>query len=97
MIDFWSGWPSPTVGLVFLGIALLLVAVIWSMKRHRSPKLKIEHVAGIEDLMPSLAGLTLGTAVAGNSVKVLENGAFFDVLIERIAAAEKSVHFETFL
>ena len=35
--------------------------------------------------------------MAGNSVEVLENGAFFDVLIERIAAAEKSVHFETFL
>ena len=97
MTDFWTGWPSPTIGLVFMGIALLLVAVIWSMKRHRSPKLKIEHAAGIEDLMPSLAGLTLGTAVAGNSVEVLENGAFFDVLIERIAAAEKSVHFETFL
>ena len=47
--------------------------------------------------MPSLAGLTLGTAVAGNSVEVLENGAFFDVLIERIRAAEQSVHFETFL
>ena len=76
MTDFWTGWPSPTIGLVFMGIALLLVAVIWSMKRHRSPKLKIEHAAGIEDLMPSLAGLTLGTAVAGNSVEVLENGAF---------------------
>ena len=97
MIDSWTDWLSPAVGLVFLGIALLLVAVIWSMKRHRSPKLKIEHAACIEDLIPSLAGLTLGTAVAGNSVEVLENGAFFDVLIERIAAAQKSVHFETFL
>ena len=47
--------------------------------------------------MPILAGLTLGTAVAGNSVEVLENGAFFDVLIERIGAARQSVHFETFL
>ena len=35
--------------------------------------------------------------MAGNSVEVLENGAFFDVLIERIRGAEKSVHFETFL
>ena len=97
MNDYWAGWFSPAVALVFLGIALLLVAVIWSMKRHRSPKLKIESGASIEDLMPSLAGLTLGTAVAGNSVEVLENGAFFDVLIERIAVAQKSVHFETFL
>ena len=97
MTDSWTGWFSPAVALVFLGIATLLVVVIWSIKRHRSPKLKIECGASIEDLMPSLAGLTLGTAVAGNSVEVLENGAFFDVLIECIAAAQKSVHFETFL
>ena len=97
MTDCWTGWFSPAVALVFVGIALLLVIVIWSMKRHRSPKLKIESGASIEDLMPSLAGLSLGTAVAGNSVEVLENGAFFEVLLERIAAAQKSVHFETFL
>ena len=48
-------------------------------------------------LVPSLAGLTLGTAVDGNSVEVFENGAFFDVLLERIGGAEHSVHFETFL
>jgi cardiolipin synthase len=47
--------------------------------------------------MPTLAGLTLGTAVAGNQAEVHENGAFFDVLIGRIQAAAKSVHFETFL
>ena len=47
--------------------------------------------------MTSLAGLTLSTAVAGNSVEVLENGAFFDVLLQRIGSAEKTVHFETFL
>jgi cardiolipin synthase A/B len=30
-------------------------------------------------------------------VEVYENGAFFDVMLERIRAAEHSVHFETFL
>ena len=97
MADSWTGWFSPAVAMVSLGIVTLLMIVIWSIKRHRSPKLKIECSASIEDLMPSLAGLTLGTSVAGNSVEVLENGAFFEVLLERIAAAEKSVHFETFL
>ena len=97
MIDSFLGGLSPVFALVLFGIALLLVVVIWSIKRHRSPKLKIECGASIEDLMPSLAGLALGTAVAGNAVEVLENGAFFDVLLERIRAAEKSVHFETFL
>ncbi len=82
---------------VFLGVATLLGLVIWSIKRHNSPKLKIESCDSIDELIPSLAGLTLSAAVAGNSVKLLENGAFFDVLIERIGAAQKTVHFETFL
>ena len=76
---------------------ILLVLVVWSIRRHRDPDLHIECDAPIDELMPSLAGLTLGTAVAGNRVEVLENGAFFDVLIERIRAARQSVHFETFL
>jgi cardiolipin synthase len=82
---------------LFLGLATLLGLVIWSIKRHNSPKLKIDSCESIDDLIPSLAGLTLSAAVAGNSVKLLENGAFFDVLIERIGAAQQNVHFETFL
>ena len=78
-------------------LIVLLVLVIWSIRRHRDPNLHIETDWPIEKLVPSLAGLTLSTAVAGNSVEVLENGAFFDLLLERIGAAGKSVHFETFL
>src|SRR5687768_3424645 len=85
------------VAAAFVCLVLLLSIVIWSIKRHRDPKLHIECSASIDELMPSLAGLTLGTAVGGNSVEVLENGAFFDVLLERIRSAQKSVHFETFL
>ena len=83
--------------LIIFGIVIFFVAVIWSMKRHRNPTLRIECDDAIEDLVPSLAGLTLSAAVEGNSVEVLENGAFFDVLIEEIAAAKHSVHFESFL
>lgn len=84
-------------GLVLLGVLVLLGIVIWSIRRHRDPVLQVESDWPIDRLVPSLAGLTLGTAVAGNSVEVLENGAFFDVVVERIRAAEHSVHFETFL
>jgi cardiolipin synthase A/B len=81
-----------------LGIIITLMGlVIWSIKRHRNPKLKIECGDSIATLMPSLAGLSLGSVTAGNSVELLENGRFFDVLIERIGAAEQTVHFETFL
>jgi cardiolipin synthase len=82
---------------VLLALVLILVLVIWSIRRHRDPSLKIDCDDPIGELMPSLSGLTLGTAVAGNKVEVHENGAFYDVLIERIRAARQSVHFETYL
>lgn len=86
---FWIGLAA--------AVAVLLLVMLWSARRHRSPVLNIECDASIDTLMASMAGLTLGTAVPGNKVEVLENGAFFDVLIERIGAARHTVHFETFL
>ena len=87
----------PLVPLVVLVVIALLVVIIWSIRRHRDPDLRIESDSPIDDLIPTLAGLTLSTPVAGNSVEIIENGAFFDVLLERIAAAQKTVHLETFL
>lgn len=86
---FWGGM------LAMLVVVQLLV--IWSIRRHRDPSLKIECDHPIEELMPSLSGLTLGSALGGNRYTVHENGAFFDVLVERIGAARQTVHFETFL
>jgi cardiolipin synthase len=87
--SFWGG--------MLLALVVVQILVIWSIRRHRDPSLKIDCDAPIDRLMPSLSGLTLGTAVAGNRVEVHENGAFFDVLLERIRSARYSVHFETFL
>ena len=86
---FWGG--------LLLGPVIFLAVVIWSIRRHKDPDLDIECDWPIDELMPTLAGLTLGTAVAGNHAEVHENGALFDVLIDRIQAAQESVHFETFL
>ena len=96
MIESFQETPS-LILLVFLGIVALLVVVIWSIRRHKSPKLHVDCDASIQDLVPTLAGLTLSTPTHGNSVEVLVNGAFWDVLIPRIQAAEHSVSFETFL
>ena len=84
-------------GALLLALVCVQIAVIWSIRRHRDPGLRIDCESSIDKLMPSLSGLTLGTAAAGNRVDVLENGAFFDVLLARIGAARQSVHFETFL
>ena len=89
---FWGG-----LLLGLLGLITLLAIAIWSIRRHRDPDLKIECDLPIDQLMPTLAGLTLSSAVAGNKAEVLENGGYFDVMIGRIQAAERSVHFETFL
>ncbi|MDP1953218.1 MAG: phospholipase D-like domain-containing protein [Polaromonas sp.] len=97
MMDAFLGSAAHGAMALLLGMVTLLGAVIWSIKRHRSPKLKIECDASIATLMPSLAGLTLGSVTAGNSVELLENGAFFDVLIKRMGTAQQTVHFETFL
>ena len=88
----------PVVVLALLvAVILILLLIIWSIKRHRNPHLRIESDAPIEDLVTSLAGLSLGTPIAGNSAEILENGEFFDVLLNDIAAAKRSVHFEAFL
>jgi cardiolipin synthase len=87
---------SPWIWLPLL-VIIVLVLFIWSLKRARAPNLKIESDYPIDELTASLAGLTLGTAIPGNSVEVFENGAFFDALIEGIRSARYSVHFETFL
>ena len=94
-----SSWDALSAVAVvgFIGLVLLLSIIIWSIRSHRDPKLQIDCDSPIDELIPSLAGLTLGTAVRGNSVEVFENGAFFDVLLARIRSARKSVHFETFL
>jgi cardiolipin synthase len=94
-----SEWEIPTTVavLAIAGTVGFFILLIWSMKRHRDPKLTVDCDASIEDLLPSLAGLTLGTVVEGNSVEVLENRAFFDALMDEIGQARRSVHFETFL
>ena len=91
MIFFYATTTVLVVLIVVLGL------VIWSIRRHRDPTLHIECASPVDELIPSLAGLTLSTAVAGNTVEVYENGQFFDVLLKGIQSAAHSVHFETFL
>lgn len=82
---------------VLLGLVVLLVAIIWSVRRRRDLALRLLSSEGIDAMLPSLAGLTLSAPVHGNRVELLENGRYFDVLLDRIRAARHSVHLETFL
>jgi len=84
------------IATLLVVIALLGLA-IWSIKRHKDPHLSLNTELPIDELIPSLAGISLGMPIAGNAVEVVQNGAFFERLLEDIAAARRTVHFETFL
>jgi cardiolipin synthase A/B len=85
-------WVLALVALIFV----VLLLILWSVKRRRRPHLALEPT-GLEDLVPSIAGLTQGTCVGGNKVELLQNGAMWDRVFADIAAARETVNYETFL
>lgn len=89
--------PTAVAVLAIAGTIAFFIFLIWSIKRHRDPRLQVDCDVSIGELVRSLAGLTFGTVVDGNRVEVLENRKFFDELIGEIRSARRSVHFETFL
>ncbi|HET7157985.1 MAG TPA: phosphatidylserine/phosphatidylglycerophosphate/cardiolipin synthase family protein, partial [Burkholderiales bacterium] len=78
-------------------LIILLLLVIWSIKRHRDPHLRIACDAPIGELVPSLTGLTHAAAIEGNSVELFEERAFFSALFKEMESATRTLHFETFL
>lgn len=87
--------PLWVVALGVLTVAVLLL-IIWSLKRRRRPHLVLQS-GGIDDLIPSIAGVTQGTSLGGNHVELLQNGALWDRLLADIAAAKETINLETFL
>lgn len=85
------------VTAILIAVIVFQLIVIWSIRRHREPRLTIETDAPLETLLPTLAGHTHSGLAEGNSVELFENGPFFDVLVADIEAAQRSVHFETYL
>ena len=51
---------------VLLFLCLFLGLVLWSTKHHRDPKVHVKCEAGVDALVGSLAGLSLGTVAEGN-------------------------------
>lgn len=97
-MDWLPSAPALAIACAVLLLACILLAIVlWSTKRHRDPHIHVKCEAGIDSLVGSLAGLSLGTVAEGNSAEILLNGEFFDVVMQAIAKAKKSVHFESFL
>jgi cardiolipin synthase A/B len=90
-------YPVPLWVLALLVLTIVVLAVmLWSVKRRRRPHLTLEPT-GLDDLVPSIAGLTQGTCVQGNRVELVQDGAMWDRVMRDIAAAKETVNYETFL
>ena len=84
------GWRDLVIAVLWL--------LLWNTNRRRS-KTDFEHSghASVDEMIPTFIGLTEGAIDPGNRVEILQNGAFFDRLLEDIANAESSIHMETFV
>ena len=76
---------------------VVLGLMIWSGRRTLSGGFTAIRLETIEDLLPNLAALTGEPVTDGNRVEVLQDHTFFDRLLEDFAAAEKSIHYETYV
>jgi cardiolipin synthase len=88
----------PTWVLIVFGITfVLMVGIIWSLKRRSHPRLKIENELGINQLISSICGVTQSTMLDGNDVQLVQNGEFFDRLLADLKEARHTINFEAFL
>lgn len=86
-------WVAGLIALTFL----VLVIILWSVKRRRRPHLEFETDDDIHHLIPSIVGLTQATMTHGNKIELVQNGEFFDWLFRDLEQAKKTINFETFL
>jgi cardiolipin synthase len=83
--------------LLTSAVAFLIVA-LYSVKKRQRPRLNVEDGQGsFPDLIPSLVGITQGTLLKGNAIRLVQNGDFFESLHRDLLAAKETINFETFL
>jgi cardiolipin synthase len=83
-------WHVPVIG----ALGLLLYT---SNRRRKKTDFETSGEGDIESMLPTFVGLTEGSIDRGNRVEVIQNGAFFDRLIQDVSAAEGSIHIESFI
>jgi cardiolipin synthase A/B len=84
--------------LVAIGMLLIvLIILFWSVKRRQDVHLRVSDPGELGAMIESIAGLSHGSIVDGNRIRVVQNGAFFDEMLEDVRNARSSVHFESYV
>jgi cardiolipin synthase A/B len=83
-------WHIPLLGT--LGFLL------WTTNRRRTkPNFDVTGDGGIQEMLPTLVGISEGAVDHGNRVEVVQNGEFFDRLLDDIQSARISIHIESYI
>lgn len=85
------------VFFILLFATALLGYVVWGKSRRRAVDFVIPPGEDFDSVMRSMAAYTWGRVVEGNRVTLVQNSAFFDALLDDVAAARNHVHLETYL
>jgi len=83
--------------IVLACLSALLGYVVWVKSLRRRVELVLPDDANLGQTFRAIAALTWSTVTDGNRVTIIQNGAFFDALLDDVAAATHSIHLETFL
>ena len=78
-------------------VIVLLGTMLWNNLREREFHVRVPDLDCFEQALPSIAGMTKAIILDGNRAEIIQNGDFFDALLESIAKAEKTIHFETYV
>ena len=80
-----------------VAIAILWL-LLWTTNRRRSKAtFDLADRGDVDGMVPTFIGITEGALDKGNRVEVLQNGEYFDRLLDDIANAKSSIHLETFV
>src|ERR1041385_7726071 len=83
-------WHIPLLGA--------LAFLLWTTNRRRTKSnFDLSGDADIEAMLPTLVGITEGAVDHDNRVEVLQNGEFFDRLLDDIRSARESIHIESYI
>jgi len=83
--------------VLLLATIVVLALLLWSARTQRGCRVEVVDLGSVEEMMPTVCGLTGSWLVGGNAVELLFNGdGFFPPFLAAIEAAERSVHVETF-
>ncbi|HEY3567995.1 MAG TPA: phospholipase D-like domain-containing protein [Thermoanaerobaculia bacterium] len=83
--------------VTMIAAIVLLGMMLWNNLREREFHVRVPDLDCFEQALPSIAGMTKAIILDGNRAEIIQNGDFFDALLESIGTAKKTIHFETYV